>query len=184
MEADLLRAAIALNERQFPDAIKYSRRVLARPGLNTSFAAAARSILGLAQAASGAHRDALAVTAEAAKLSGQYGTTVLMAEPMLARAEALLAAGNRREALDTALAAQPDFARTNRNEPAWRGWVLAARAASAMGDAPKSREYSQNAANSLAALERKWDSESYKTYLSRPDVQVDRALLGRALGAK
>ena len=184
MQADFLRAAIALTQRELPAAIENSRRVLARPGLNNSFLAAARSILGLAQAASGARRDALETTAEAAKLSGKYGSTVLMVEPMLARAEALLAAGDRPKALEAALAAQPEFARTNRDEPAWRGWVLAARVESALGNAAKSREYREKAVNSLAALQKKWDSESYLTYLSRPDVQLDRSLLSRLPGAK
>ena len=187
MQADFLRAAIALTQRQFPAAIENSRRVLARPGLNTAFAAAGLSILGLAQAASGAHNDGLGSTAEAVKLVGKYGSTVLMVEPMLARAEALLAAGDRKQALETALAALPEFARASRDEPAWRGWLLAARAVSgagAPGDPAKSREYAENAANSLAALEKKWDSESYRTYLSRLDVQMERGLLSRLLGAK
>jgi tetratricopeptide (TPR) repeat protein/tRNA A-37 threonylcarbamoyl transferase component Bud32 len=184
MQADYLRAAIALTQRQFSAAIEDSRRVLARPGLNNAFLVGAHSILGLAQAASGARSAALESTAEAAKLSGKYGSTVLMVEPMLARAEALLAAGDRPTALETALAAQPEFARTNRDEPAWRGWLLAARAESASGNPEKSREYREKATNSLAALQKKWDSESYQTYWNRPDVQLDRGLLLRLPGAK
>ena len=107
-----------------------------------------------------------------------------MVEPLLARAEALLAAGDGRKALEAALAAQPEFARTKRDEPAWRGWLLAARAESASGNSAKTREYSEKAANSLAALQRKWDPESYQTYVSRPDVQFDRGLLSRLLSAK
>jgi len=181
VEGDYLRAAIALTQRQFPAAIESSRRVLARPGLNSAYLAGARSMLGLAQAGSGARSDALETTSEAAKLTGKYGSTVLMAEPMLARAEALLAAGDRRRALEAALAAQPEFARAHRDEPAWRGWLLAARAS---GNPAESRDYCEKAANSLAALEKKWDPESYQTYLSRPDVQFERGLLSRLLGAK
>lgn len=181
VQADYLRAAIAFTQRQFPAAIEASRRVLARPGLSNAFLAGMRSILGAAQAASGAHSAALETTVEAVKLSGKYGSTVLMVEPMLARAEALLAARDRRGALEAALAAQPEFARTNRDEPAWRGWLLAARAS----DTPaESRDYCEKATNSLAALQKKWDPESYQTYLSRPDVQFERGLLSRLLNAK
>jgi tetratricopeptide (TPR) repeat protein len=181
MEMDYLRATIALTERQFASAIDDSRRVLSRPRLNVAYEAGARGILGWAQAESGARNDALATTAEAVKLAGKYGSTVLMVEPALARARALLAAGDRKKALETALAAEPEFTRAQRDEPAWRGWALAARAAESPGEA---RGYAEKARNSLAALEKKWDSESYLSYLSRPDIQYERGLLARQPGAK
>jgi tetratricopeptide (TPR) repeat protein/predicted Ser/Thr protein kinase len=184
MHADFLRAAIAIAQRQFPAAIENSRRVLDRPGLSASFVAAAWSILGLAQAATGKRSEALQSTGEATRLGGKYGSTVLMVEPALAHAEAALAAGDRRKALETALAAEPDFARAGRDEPAWRGWLLAARSESASGNPAKAREYAEKAANSLAALGKKWDSESYQTYLNRPDIQFDRGLLSRLLSGK
>jgi serine/threonine protein kinase/tetratricopeptide (TPR) repeat protein len=180
-QSDFLRAAIALTQRQFPAAIESSRRVLARPGLNNAFAAGTRSILGIAQAASGARREALKTTSEAAALAGQYGSTVLLVEPMLSHAEALLAAGDRPKAREVALAAQAEFARTGRDEPAWRGWVLVARASANPAEV---RESCEKATNSLAALQKKWDAETYQTYMNRPDVQFERGLLSRLLSAK
>jgi hypothetical protein len=100
---------------------------------------------------------------------------------MLSHAEALLAAGDRPKAREVALAAQAEFARTGRDEPAWRGWVLVARASANPAEV---RESCEKATNSLAALQKKWDAETYQTYMNRPDVQFERGLLSRLLSAK
>jgi hypothetical protein len=96
----------------------------------------------------------------------------------------LLAEGDARQALDTALAAQPGLARAGRQEAEWRCWLVASRAAAAQGKGAKSREYAERASKLLATLEQKWHSDSYSTYLARPDIQYARSQLARLAGGK
>jgi len=169
--ADQIRAAMALSQRQFAAAVETSRRVLAQNGLDIEVTAAAKSTLGAAQLASGARREGLAAAGEAAQLAAKSGTGLLTADTGLAHAEALLAAGDAQAALDAALAAGHWFAGAGNQESEWRSWLVAARAESALGHVDKSREDAEKARQLLAGIEQKWDSDNYKTYLSRPDIQ-------------
>ena len=126
----------------------------------------------------------MAATSEAAAQAAKSGKPALIAETALAQAEALLAGGDTRAALDAALAAQPGLARAGRQEAEWRCWLVAARAAAALGAGAKSREYAGQASNLLAGLEQKWHSDSYSTYLARPDIQYARSQLTRLAGGK
>jgi hypothetical protein len=138
----------------------------------------------VAQAASGAARDAAASTEEAVALAAKTGDPGLIAVAALARGEASLAAGNPRKALEDALAAERWYEQAGNLAVEWRCWLIAARAESALGEAGKSRDYATRASEALAELARKWDAESYKTYVARPDIQYDRAQLTRLAGAK
>jgi hypothetical protein len=147
-------------------------------------AASVKAILGLAQIAAGAHRDGLASTAEALSQAVKSGSRLLIAETGLAHAEALLAAGEARQSLEEAVAAQDWFARAGNQEAEWRCWLLAGRAKAALEGPAQARPYAQEAADVLAGLPQKWDPDSYKTYLTRPDVQncrnqVDRLAAGK-----
>jgi hypothetical protein len=117
-------------------------------------------------------------------LAVKSGKPRLIAETGLAHAEALLAEGDARKALDTALAAQPGLALAGRQEAEWRCWLVASRAAAALGNGAKSREYALQASNLLASLEQKWHSDSYTTYLARPDIQYARSQLARLAGGR
>jgi cyanophycinase-like exopeptidase len=117
-------------------------------------------------------------------LAAKSGKPSLIAETGLAQAEALLADGDARKALDAALAAQPGLAHAGRQEAEWRCWLVAARAAAALGAGAKSREYALQASNLLATLEQKWHSDSYSTYLARPDIQYARSQLARLAGGR
>jgi tetratricopeptide (TPR) repeat protein len=173
------RASIALSQRQFPAALAASRAVLAQSGVSPETAVVARWTLGLAQAATGA-----ATLDEAAALAAKSGDPWLIAGTELAHAEVLLAAGDPRKALDHALAAQQWFSGARNLPLEWRCWLTAARAAHAAGDAARSGQYAEKSSQVLADLARTWDSESYQTYLARPDIQYDRAQLARLAGAK
>ena len=183
-QLDAARCRMVLSQRQFAVAVASSRRLLSQAGVSDQTAAEAGSVLGLALASTGAGRDGLASITKAVALAAKSGKPALIAETGLARAEASLAAGDARQALDTALEAQPGLARTGRQEAEWRCWLLAARAAAALGAAAKSREYAQQASNLLAGLEQKWHSDSYSTYLARPDIQYARSQLTRLAGGK
>jgi len=183
-QADRIRVAMALSERQFSAAIEGSRRLLAQPGPSTETLVTLKRILGLAEAASGARSDAVASTSEALALATKSSGPRLIAETGLAHAQALLAAGDPAKALENALAAQQWCARVGRQEAEWHCWLAASQALAASGDALRSREYAAKASDLLAVLARKWDAESYKTYLARPDIQYDRGQLARLAAAK
>ena len=183
-QLDAVRCRMLLSQRQFAVAVAGSRRLLSQAGVNRETAAEAGMVLGLALASTGARRDAVAATSEAAAQAAKSGKPALIAETALAQAEALLAGGDTRAALDAALAAQPGLARAGRQEAEWRCWLVAARAAAALGAGAKSREYAGQASNLLAGLEQKWHSDSYSTYLARPDIQYARSQLTRLAGGK
>ena len=183
-QLDAVRCRMALSQRQFAVAVASGRRLLSQARLSNEAAAEAGSVLGLALASTGARREGVASTSEAVALAVKSGKPSLIAETGLAQAEALLADGDARRALDTALAAQPELARTGRQEAEWRCWLVASRAAAALGAGAKSREYAHQASNILATLEQKWNSDSYRTYLARPDIQYARSQLVRLAGGR
>jgi hypothetical protein len=183
-QLDAVRCRMALSQRQFAVAVASGRRLLSQAGLSDETAAEAGSVLGLALAANGTRRDGVASTSEAVALAAKSGKPSLIAETGLAQAEALLAEGDARQALDTALAARPEFARAGRQEAEWRCWLLASRAYAALGAGAESREHANQASNLLATLEQKWHSDSYSTYLARPDIQYARSQLARLAGGK
>ncbi len=183
-QLDAARCRMALSQRQFAAALASGRRLLSQAGLTNQIAAETGSVLGLALAAAGARRDGVASTSEAMALAVKSGKPWLIAETGLAQAEALLAQGDARRALDTALGAQPGLAQAGRQEAEWRCWLVASRAAAALGSGAKSREYANQASNLLAGLGQKWHSDSYSTYLARPDIQYARSQLARLAGGK
>jgi hypothetical protein len=142
-----------------------------------------KTLLGLAQAASGAARDGALATGGALALAEKSGNPSLLAEARLAHAEVLVAAGETRKGLETALAAEQWFERVAAQEQLWRSRLVAATAEAALREPAKSRESAGKAAELLAGLEQKWDSVNYVTYVARPDVQYQRSRLVR-LAAK
>jgi len=175
---------MALSQRQFAVAVASGRRLLSQAGVSNETAAETGSVLGLALASTGARRDAVAAASQAVALALKSGKPSLIAETGLAQAEAFLAEGDARKALDTALEVQPGLARAGHQEAEWRCWLVAARAAAALGSDAKSREYGHQASNLLAGLQQKWHSENYSSYLGRPDVQYARSQLARLTGGK
>jgi len=167
-----IRAGMELSQRHFPAAMESARGVLAEPAVSAEAAANAKSILGLAQAASGARREAVASTAEAVALAAKSGSAWTIAETGRAHAEALLAAGDTAQALETIDRAQQWFAQAGNHEAEWRCWLVAAEAARSRDDAVKAQQ-------ALSALQQQWDPDNYRTYLARPDIQFARAQLER-----
>jgi tetratricopeptide (TPR) repeat protein len=183
-QLDAIRCRMALSQRQFAVAVASGRRLLTQAGVSNEAAAEAGSVLGLALAATGARREGVASTNQAVALAVKSGKPSLIAETGLAQAEALLADSDARKALDAALAAQPELARAGRQEAEWRCWLVASQAAAALGAGAKSGEYAHQASNILATLEQKWHSDSYRTYLARPDIQYARSQLARLAGGR
>jgi len=182
--AGRIQASMALSRRQFPAAIEAGRRVLLETDLSADVAAGIENVIGLAQIALGADRDAAASMAEAASLAAKSGSARLIAETTLGQAQARLAAGDARKALESAQAAQQWFARVGNQEAEWRSLLAAARAEAALQDAGKARADAGRALELLAALGQKWDPGSYAGYSARPDIQFDRSQLERLAAAK
>jgi tetratricopeptide (TPR) repeat protein len=180
--AAVMRAEMALSQRQFAAAMSASRQVLTQNLSGGDLLVGAKRSLGLAQLGSGASRDGAASIADAVALAQKSGNPVIIAGAAVSGAEAALAAGSPQAALEQALSAQQWYARAGNLSVEWRCWLLAALAEKALGDAAKSREYAARAAKNLADLSAKWDSESYKTYLARPDIQFDGGRLSRLTG--
>ena len=126
----------------------------------------------------------MASTAEAAVVAAKSGDPKLIADARLADAEAALAGGDARKALDGALAAHQWFDREGVEESEWRCLLAASRAERALGETAKSHEHAARASDRLAGLAQKWDSDSYKQYLARPDIQYNRGWLSRLAVAK
>jgi tetratricopeptide (TPR) repeat protein/predicted Ser/Thr protein kinase len=179
-----VRAAMALSRRDFSGAMEFSRRVLDEPNVSIDLTVAAKSTLGAAKFASRGRGEGLAVMAESTRLAAKSGSAPLISNSGLAYAEALLEAGEARNARDAARGAQQWFAGAGNVEAEWRAWLAAARAESALGSAANSQESAQKARQLLASLQEKWDSESYKAYLNRPDIQECRNQLAKLAGAR
>jgi len=112
------------------------------------------------------------------------GSALLVARARLAYAEALLAEGEAQRARDTAFTVQQWFAAAGNPEAEWRAWLVVSGAQKALGDSAKSRESAQKAAQLLATLAQKWDSDSYKSYLDRPDIQDRDRQLAKLAAAR
>ena len=181
---DATRAEMALSQRDFRAAMDFSRRVLGQHNLDGDLTVAAKSTLGAAEIATGARKDGLAALSESVEVGEKSGSALLVASARLAYAEALLAAGEAQRARDTALAVQQWFGGAGNPEAEWRAWLVVSGAQKALGETEKSRESAQKAAQVLAALGQKWDSDSYKTYLDRPDIQDRDKQLAKLAAAR
>jgi len=181
---DETRAEMALSQRDFRAAMDFSRRVLGQHNLEPDLTVAAKSTLGAAEIATGARKEGLAALAESVEVGEKAGSALLVAHARLAYAEALLAAGEAERARDTAFTVQQWFATAGNPEAEWRSWLVVSGAQKALGDSAKSRESAQKAAQLLAALEQKWDSDNYKSYLDRPDIQDRDRQLAKLAAAR
>jgi len=181
---DETRGEMALSQRDFGAALDFSRQVLRQPNLDSDVMLGAKCTLGQAQIGSGARQEGLAALAAATRLADKNGSALLAAGAGLAYAEALVAAGEPKRARDTAFAVRQWSSGAGNLEAEWRCWLVAALAEKALGDAGKSRDSAQKAAQALAALAQKWDSDSYKTYMDRPDIQDREKQLARLPAAR
>ena len=168
---DQTRGELALSQRDYRAAMEACRQVLAQPNLAIDVTAGVKSALGAAQVATGARAEGLSALAEASELAGKSGSALLVADTKLAYAEALLATGDARRALETASAAQQWYASAGNQEAEWRTWLVMSAAEKSLGSAEKALDDGQKSSRALATVQQKWDSDNYKTYLARPDIQ-------------
>jgi serine/threonine protein kinase/Tfp pilus assembly protein PilF len=183
VEVELIKAKIALSQEHFPEAKTTAARALEKAGDEfPNLATTAKMLIGLAESYGGAPAAGKAVAGQAFEVVKQSGGPAQVAEAQLALAETMLVSGDSQAAANNAQQAAAIFLRLGQEESAWRSLTIAALASQNLGDKTNAREYALKARDSLSKLEQRWNAESYKSYLSRPDIQRLRKQLDQFTG--
>jgi tetratricopeptide (TPR) repeat protein len=174
LRADIERffAEMALSQRQFAEARTRATQALALAGTEFEDSATeAMRVQGLAQALGGAARQGQERCAEAVERATRSGDPWLLSETQLALAEAMLENRDAQGALPLAQQALESFQHSDQIDSEWRAMLVLARAARLAGDGEEAQRQSMNSFEVLASLQQKWGAESYRSYLTRADVQ-------------
>jgi tetratricopeptide (TPR) repeat protein len=169
----LIRARMALGERNYPEAESECRQALR--GIapqNTNTFAVATGVSGLAYTLSGEAGRGRKLCEQSAATAAHTADERLLADTRLMQAEALLESGDARGASKVASQAQESFARLRKRESEWRAWIMAARASRRLGDHDAARAQLSQAKGLLTKLREDWGQESFDSYLNRPDIQA------------
>jgi tetratricopeptide (TPR) repeat protein len=176
---ELIDAQILLSQRDVAQAGKKATEAISLAG--TAYpeeAIESKVTLCLIKARAGNGKEAQTLCNEAIKLANEAGMVRLAGQALLAHAEATLQSGDATQALMLASQAQESFARGSQFESQWRAHVIAALANDRLADPAKAAEQRQKAKNILRDVEKDWGSEAFKSYTSRPDIQVYSKELG------
>ena len=169
----LIEARILLSERRTADAKVKCQQVLSLAGTQYKITAArAKFMLGLSQALSGQAGQGRRLCEEALADARQIGDPSLIANASMALAETALAEGNAQQALENSKQAQAYFTQAGQTEPEWRALLIAGEASQKISDQENAGQYFSRAAERLSTLEQKWGADTFKNYLSRPDIQL------------
>jgi hypothetical protein len=176
---------MALSERRFAEANANAQQALTRASALIKIATIeAASTSGLAQVLSGASREGRVRCQEAVGVARKVGDPSLLAEALVALAEAQVESGDSPGALKSSLEARELFARFGKQDSEWLACLIAGWASRSGGDNAKAREYAGSAEQLLFGLEQKWGKDNYNTYLNRADVQFSRKHLSELLAGK
>jgi eukaryotic-like serine/threonine-protein kinase len=170
----LIRAQMALSERDYAEAKAKSREALAvMTGNNrsTNTEASIKSNLCLTEVLSGSLAG-LKLCQEAVALVSSADHAD--ADTTLALAEALLETRKPQEALEAALVSQWEFANRHRDESEWRAWLIAAQANQKLQQTEPIRDQVSRARALLEGLRAKWSGNSFDFYTARADVRLKR----------
>jgi serine/threonine protein kinase/tetratricopeptide (TPR) repeat protein len=180
-----LKARMALSERKFAEAKANARRALGILGRESDEVAAwAKYSLGFAQALGGEPWIGKRSCEEALTIATRINHVWLRSAATMALAQAMLEAGEPTAALDNAMKSREVFAHTGQRDSEWRAWLIAARAATRLGDNSKAYDYAHHAEGLISELERQWTAEEVKSYMARPDVHFLRIQLSELLTKK
>jgi serine/threonine protein kinase/tetratricopeptide (TPR) repeat protein len=178
----LIKAQIALSERNFREAKKIGQQALDLSATQyRKVALQAKYTIGLAEAFSGASQPAKNLCEEAVVIAREVNAPQLVSSALMALAEVLLQGNDGKRALETALEAQAIFTRSGQQDSEWRTLLIAARASDLTGDKSAMQDYASRANKLCTGLEQKWGKEAYTTYLSRPDIQSYRKQIAQIL---
>jgi serine/threonine protein kinase/Flp pilus assembly protein TadD len=176
----LTSARLSLSERKFPEAIAESQQAISLS--QSTFRATyvrANAVLGLAESGSGQAAAGRKHSEEAVKQARTLRDPLPLSNALLALAEVILDGGDAAGALAPANEAHQRFALAKQHESEWRALVIQALASEKSGDKQHARVLASAGSVALANLEKEWDAEAYRNYLSRPDVQAWKTQLGR-----
>jgi len=182
--AYLIRAQMALSERDFAQAKARGREALAVMTGNNRSAnteASIKSTLCLTEVLSGSLAG-LKLCQEAVTLVSTADHAD--AETNLTLAEALLENHKPKESLEAALFSQREFASHHRDELEWRAWLIAARASQQLQDDETSRQQCSRARAILDGLQSKWRGESFDSYNAKADVRLSRQQMDALASAR
>ena len=178
-DIQLTKAQMFLADRRFKEAIKESEEAIKMAGDQyPNVEIEATYTLGLAKSLSGSNREGLKLCEEAAKAAADSGDQALISRTLLAQAEAALESGEDELAGNLAGQACERFEKNGQLESAWRAWLIAALASELKGDRATAQSSLARSREVRSALEKKWNPEAFKQYLSRPDVQYYSNRLG------
>ena len=181
----LVEAQIALSQRHLPEAEAQSRQALNLAGAEDKFVAVqGKYLLGLSQALAGRAVAGQALCQQASDAAVPLGDPLVVAKSQLALAEAALAAGDAKTAIDAAKHAQTFFAGVGLTESNWRAWMIAGMASQKANDQNNAQVYLTSAANGLPSLQQKWGEQVFKSYIARPDIQGYRRNLDQSSAAR
>jgi serine/threonine protein kinase/Tfp pilus assembly protein PilF len=138
----------------------------------------AKSLLGYLGALKGSSKS-LDLCDEAVKMANGLGDASLISRVLLVHAEAALKANLPQLALNLAKQAQERFARGGQLESEWRASVIAAQASQALGDQTTAEQLLSSARNARSKLEQQWGTDAFRSYLTRPDIQMYDKELGQ-----
>ncbi|MEP6901003.1 MAG: protein kinase, partial [Actinomycetota bacterium] len=171
----LVRSQIDLSEQNYKSAIAESQKAIDLNGNPASeLFVQATFTKGLANSRSGAKQIGKELCRKAVEEAAKTGMAHLPLKAKLALSETLLANGEAQEALNVFLEMQKSFVNSSNISTQWQSFMLASQASFILKDNSKSQEYAVGADQLLAELQENFGAENYKTYLSRPDIQIYR----------
>jgi serine/threonine protein kinase/Tfp pilus assembly protein PilF len=183
VETQLLLSQIALSQDHFPEAQARAEKVLESAGSEFKNAAfEARMVIGAAQSQKGASGAGRQTAAQALEMAKQFNDPAQLAQAQLELAQAMLLSGDSTGASSNAKQAAESLGSLGKQASQWPALLVAAQAAQNLGDKTSAHDYAIRAKDMLLKLEQRWGSESFNTYLRRPDIQRLRKQLDQLGG--
>src|SRR6266850_481167 len=174
----LAGARMALSERNWPQAQAKAQQSLAVAGAGSrNIAIVATHTRGLAQVFSGALRMGLVECQQAVRIARETGEPALLANSLLALAQACLQSGDTAGALKAAIESHEMFSRLGALDHEWIALLIAAHASQSAGHTQDSQDYAARANSLLGDLQQRWGADNYKSYVKRLDIEFYRKWL-------
>ena len=167
----MLKAQIALSEGNYAEAYKITKQIATIK--DSQIASETYIVMGLGQILSKPQNiDGVQIFVKALDSAMQTNDLKIVNAAKLALAEALLRAGNNKEALEKALEAKDYFVSTGQKESVWRSLLIAAKSSKQNGDYEFSRQYASSALETLSSLKNDWGEEYFRSYSNRADIKT------------
>jgi tetratricopeptide (TPR) repeat protein len=179
----LTLARIALSQRHFPEAIADSERAFDLAPQLKRVAITAHITSGLAQVFSGSSTGRLKCE-QAVQGARELGDPIVLADALVALAQAQLESGDPTDGLKNSIEAQELSSRIGSPEIELVALLTAARSCRSLHDPQKALDYAIRADKLITSFQELWGPDNYNSYLSRPDIQISRTQLDEILAQK